>query len=290
MQVLANGVVSASLFALVGLGFALIYQSERFFNLFLGFTIALGAYAMLVLSEACHLPLLLAIPLGVLFASAVGTAISWAVIRPLRRLGVSSWALLIVSLGLYSILQNALSLIFGDATRTVRTGAINVGHNVLGAFVTDAQVTALIVCAAASVALIWFLDKTRTGRAIRGISSNVELCTVLGVDVERTIFWAVAIGSGMAALGGVLAALDTDMTPSMGFRLLMNGVVVFVIGGVGSYRGLVCGALLLGLGQHGVAYFIDSKWMDAVAFVILIGFLIWKPLGLSGRRLRKVEV
>jgi branched-chain amino acid transport system permease protein len=140
------------------------------------------------------------------------------------------------------------------------------------------------------VALVRFLEKSSLGRAIRGVSSNAELCGIVGVEVERTIHWAVAIGSALAALGGVLSALDTDMTPSMGFRLVLNGVIVFIIGGVGSYRGLVCGALLLGFAQHCVAYFLDSKWMDAIAFLILIGFLIWKPLGLSGRRLRKVEV
>lgn len=290
MQVLVNALVSASLFALVGLGFALLYQTERFFNFFLGLTITLGAYAMLFLAESCHLPLVLAIPLGVLLASVVGTAISSTVIRPLRQSQVPAWGLLIVSLGLYTILQNALSLVFGDNTRTVRTGAISVGYNVLEAFVTDVQLTTLFVCVTAFMALVQFLEKTRLGRAIRGVSSNAELCGIVGVEVERTILWAVSIGSALAALSGVLSALDTDMTPSMGFRLLLSGVIVFIIGGVGSYRGLICGALLLGLAQHIVAYFLDSKWMDAAAFLILIVFLIWKPLGFSGRRLKKVEV
>lgn len=245
---------------------------------------------MLFLVEVCHLPLLVAIPLGVLLASAISATVSYAAIRPLRQLQIPVWGLLIVSLGLYTILQNVLSLVFGESTRTVRTGVINVGYNVLGAFVTGVQLITLLVCIAAFVALIQFLYNTRLGRAIRGVSSNVELCGIVGVEVERTILWAVTIGSALAALGGVLSALDTDMTPSMGFRLLMNGVIVFIIGGVGSYRGLVCAALLLAFGQHGVAYFFDSKWMDAVAFLILIGFLIWKPLGFSGRRLKKVEV
>ncbi|MFZ1545916.1 MAG: hypothetical protein WAT12_02290, partial [Candidatus Nitrotoga sp.] len=90
--------------------------------------------------------------------------------------------------------------------------------------------------------------------------------------------------------GGMLSALDTDMTPTMGFRLMLFGIMVFIIGGMGSYRGLVFGALLLGLCQQIVAHFVDSKWMDAIAFFILIAFLIWKPLGFSGRRLKKIEI
>lgn len=207
MQVLANALVSASVFALVGLGFALLYQTERFFNFFLGFTVTIGAYAMLFLAESCRLPLVLAIPLGVLLASVVGTAISSAVIRPLRQLRVPAWGLLIVSLGLYTILQNALSLVFGDNTRTVRTGTISVGHNILGALVTDVQLVTLFVCAVAFVALVQFLDKISLERAIRGVSSNAELCGIVGVEVERTILWAAAIGSALAALGGVLSAL-----------------------------------------------------------------------------------
>lgn len=255
MQILANALVSASLFALLGLGFALVYQTERFFNFFLGFTITLGAYAMLFFVDSCHLPLVCALPLGVLLASVLGSAISSTVIRPLRRSQMPAWGLLIVSLGLYTIFQNTLSLVFGDNTRTVRTGAISIGHNVLGAFVTNAQVMTIVVCVAAFIALVQLLDKSRLGRAIRGVASNVELCGNVGVDAERTILWAVAIGSALAALSGVLSALDTDMTPSMGFRLLLNGVVVFIIGGVGSYHGLICGAILLGLGQHVVAHF-----------------------------------
>lgn len=290
MQVLANALVSASLFALVGLGFALLYQTERFFNLFLGLTITGGAYAMLVLAESCNLPLVLAVPVAVLLASAGGTTIASTVTRPLRQAHVPAWGLLIVTLGLYTILQNALSLVFGDNTRTVRTGAIGVGYKAFGALVTEVQLITLVLCVAAFIALFQFLEKTSLGRAIRGVSSNAELCGIVGIEVERTILWAVAIGSALAALGGVLSALDTDMTPSMGFRLLLNGVIVFIIGGVGSYRGLMCGALLLGLGQHVVAYCFDSKWMDAVAFLILIVFLLWKPLGFGGRQLKKVEV
>ncbi len=162
------------------------------------------------------------------------------------------------------MLQNVLSLAFGDNTRTVRTGAISVGYNVLGAFVTDVQLITLLVCALAFVLLIQFLDRTRLGRAIRGVFSNAELCGIVGIEVERTILWAVGIGSALAGLGGVLSALDTDMTPSMGFRLLMNGVIVFIIGGVGSYRAFSV-VHRLTLRQHGVAYFsIVSGWMRCV--------------------------
>jgi len=98
------------------------------------------------------------------------------------------------------------------------------------------------------------------------------------------------IGSALAAIAGILVAFDTDLTPTMGFNLLLYGVVAMIIGGVGSIWGLVGGAFLLATAQHLGAYYIDSKWMDAIAYAILILFLIWKPLGFSGKRLKKVEL
>ena len=104
------------------------------------------------------------------------------------------------------------------------------------------------------------------------------------------ILWATAISSALAAIAGILVALDVDMTPTFGFNYFLYGVVAMIIGGVGSYRGLIFGSLLLASAQHLAASYIDTKWMDAVAYMILILFLIWKPLGFSGMRLKKVDV
>ena len=106
----------------------------------------------------------------------------------------------------------------------------------------------------------------------------------------RVILWAFGIGSAMVAVAGILIAFDTDMRPTMGFNWLLYGVVAMIIGGVGSNWGLVGGALLLATAQHLAAYYIGSQWMDAVAYIILILFLIAKPLGFSGKRLKKIEI
>lgn len=290
IQILANSLANASLYTLVALGFSLLYQTERYFNIMLGFTISLGAFTMLFFAESCDLPLPLAVPISVVFASCVGTVISFIVLRLFVWRRVPLWGCLVVSLGIYTILQNVLSLTFGDNTRTVQSGPIDVGFNIVGAFLTGTQLLTILACSSALVGVERFLAMTKLGRAIRGVSSNRELSAILGISIEPTILWAVAIGSALASLGGVLSALDTGMNPFMDFRLLMTGVVVSIIGGVGSYRGLVYGSVLLAFGQNGVAYFIDSKWIDAFAYLILIGFLIWKPLGFGGRRLKKVEI
>lgn len=111
-----------------------------------------------------------------------------------------------------------------------------------------------------------------------------------GINPSTVILWAFGIGSGLAAIAGILVAFDTDMTPTMGFNLLLYGIVAMIIGGVGSTWGLVGGAFLLATAQHLSAYPINSKWMDAIAYIILILFLIWKPLGFSGKRLKKIKI
>lgn len=197
---------------------------------------------------------------------------------------------MIASIGLYTCLQNLISLLWGDDTKSIRTGEVTVGHEIAGAYVTSIQLTTMVISLAVFV-LTWACFKyTKLGKAIRAVSSNPDLCDILGISTQRVIMWATAIGAGQAALVGILIALDVDMTPTMGFYWLLYGVIAMIIGGVGSLWGLAGGALLLAVAQHLGVYFLDSKWMDAIAFVILILFLIWKPLGFSGKKIRKIEI
>jgi len=198
--------------------------------------------------------------------------------------------MLIASLGVYVVLQNVISMIWGDDTTSIRTWEVKTGHEILGAYITDVQIITIIVSIVLFAGMLVFMKYSKIGKNIRAISSNEELSKVFGIKSNSVILWAFGIGSALAAVAGILVACDTDMTPTMGFNLLLYGMVAMIIGGVGSTWGLVGGALLLATAQHLAAYYIDSKWMDAVAYIILILFLIWKPLGFSGKRLKKIEI
>ena len=167
---------------------------------------------------------------------------------------------------------------------------VTVGNEVFGAYITNIQIITIFVAAVLFIAVNLFLQITSVGKSIRAVSSNPELCNTYGINSNKVILIAFGIGSALAAVAGILSAMDTNMTPTFGFNLLLYGVVAMIIGGVGSTRGLVAGALLVATAQHLSAYYIDTKWMDAVAYIILILFLLWKPLGFSGVRLRKVEI
>jgi branched-subunit amino acid ABC-type transport system permease component len=197
---------------------------------------------------------------------------------------------MIASLGLYTVLQNVISMLWGDDTKSIRTGEIKVGNEFLGAYITDIQIITIVVCLVLFLACVFFMKYSRIGRNIRAVASNPELSNIGGINSNRIILWSFGIGSALAAVAGILIAFDTDMTPTMGFNWLLYGVVAMIIGGVGSNWGLVGGALLLAAAQHLAAYYIGSQWMDAVAYIILILFLIGKPLGFSGKRLKKIEI
>jgi len=183
-----------------------------------------------------------------------------------------------------------ISMLWGDDTKSVRTGEVKVGHQFFGAYITDIQIITIAVCVALFLAYVFFMKYNRIGRNIRAVASNPELSNIVGISSDRVIMWAFAIGSALAAVAGILIAFDTDMRPTMGFNWLLYGVVAMIIGGVGSNWGLVGGALLLAAAQHLSAYYIGSQWMDAVAYIILILFLIAKPLGFSGKRLKKIDI
>lgn len=290
MQIITNIILSITIFALICISFTLTYYPTRFFHIAHAVILTFSAYFTYFFSQQLQLSLWLSIPLAIICATAIGMLSEIAIYKPLRKRGASPMILMIASLGLYIVLQNIISMLWGDDTKSVRIGDIKVGHEFLGAYITDIQIITIIVCILLFVACVIFMKHSRIGRNIRAVASNQELSNIIGISSDRVILWAFGIGSALAAVAGILIAFDTDMTPTMGFNWLLYGVVAMIIGGVGSNWALFGGALLLATAQHLSAYYIGSQWMDAVAYIILILFLLAKPLGFSGKRLKKIEI
>lgn len=287
-QLALNIFVAASLNLLMAVSFYPGYHTTRFFNLAHAVLPTCAAYTLYLATSTLKLPPLLGGVFGILAAAAVALLMEKGLFAPLRRRRLADWQLLAASLGAYTVLVNVVSVLFGDETRTV--GLAPTRKEILGASISDVRLLTIVMAVLGFGCMVALLQRTAVGRAIRAVGSNAALAEIIGVSPARTAAWAIGLGGIYAGAGGMLVGLDTDMTPGMGFRLLINGVVAMILAGVGNAGGLIGGALLLAAAQHLVAYLFDSKWMDAVAFIILIGFLIWKPLGFSGRQLKKVEV
>lgn len=290
MQIIINILLSTFIFLIITISFVIIYYPTKFFHIAHAAIISFAAYFTYFFFQQFNLSIWFAVPLAILFSIILGLLIELSIYKPLRKKNTSPLLMLIASLGLYVVLQNCISMLWGDDTKSIRTGEVKVGNEIFGAYITDIQIITIVVSIALFILTVLFLKYHKTGRNIRAVASNSELANIQGINSNNIILWSFAIGSGLAAIAGILVASDTGMTPTMGFNLLLFGVVAMIIGGVGSTWGLVGGALLLAIAQHLTAYYIDSKWMDAVTYVILILFLIWKPLGFSGKRLKKIEI
>lgn len=289
MQILFNILTTSLLYLLVSLSFYLIYSTTKFFHFAHAAIITLGSYLLFTFLHL-NLPLPISLILSFISVILLITVIELFIYRQLRKRNASSLILLITSIGLYVIIQNLISLIWGDDTKSIRATEVKVGHEFFNAYITNIQIVSIVVSISFFILTILLLNKTQIGLKIRAVSSNDELSNIFGIESNKVILWSFIIGSLLAAVAGILVAFDIDMTPTMGFNLLLYGVVAMIIGGIGSIWGLIGGSLLLATAQHLGAYHIDSKWMDAIAYIILILFLIWKPLGFSGKRLKKIEI
>ena len=289
-QIIANIFHSTCVYLLIAYSFTIIYFPTKFFHIAHAAIITFAAYFTYLFFQQLNLSIWLAVPSAIILVILLGMLIELSIYKPLRKKNTSPLLLLIASLGLYVVLQNCISMLWGDDTKSIRTGEVKVGNEIFGAYITDIQIITIVVSITLFILTVLFLKYHKIGKNIRAVASNSELANIEGINSDKVILWSFGIGSGMAAIAGILIASDTGMTPTMGFNLLLYGVVAMIIGGVGSTWGLIGGALLLATAQHLTAYYIDSKWMDAITYAILILFLIWRPLGFSGKRLKKIEI
>lgn len=289
-QILANGLLAGSVYALVALGFSIIYSTVRFFHFAHGAVYTAGAYFTYLFFVIYKLPFAVAVAVAVLLAAILGVAIELLVYKPIKRRGSRALVLLIASLGVFIVLQNLISLFFGDDTKTIRSGEVREGLNVLGARITPVQIAIILSSLVLFALTALILKRSKIGKALRAVANDPELAVVAGLDKDKIIYFTYFVGSALAAIAAILISLDIDMTPLMGFQAMLYGVVAVVIGGLGNILGAYFGGLLLGLAQHLGVWYISSKWQDAIAFVILILFLLFRPQGFFGKKIRKAEV
>ena len=290
MQLIINITILTCLLFLIAKSFQIVYLSSKLLFVTHAISLTLGAYITYFVSILQGVPLWVAVPVSTMTGILLMLAVNQWIYKPLQKRKPESWQMMIASLGLYVVLQNIVSIVWGDSTLSFRTWEVKQGHEFWGAYITDVQIIT-IVASGMLLLMSWlFLERTNIGQQIKAVSSNPELSTIFGISKNRAIVWSFAIGTGLASCAGILIAADTDMTPTMGFNWLLYAVVAMIIGGMGKMRYLLLGCLLLASAQHLAAYYLDSKWMNATAYIILIAFLYFRPYGFSGKRIKKAEI
>jgi len=282
-QLIANGLVNGSHYALLALGFGLIFGTTRVTHFAFGPVYAVSAYGCWFAATTLGVPLWLAGIAGVLTGAVAGVLSYLVVYRPFERKGSPSFVILIASLGLFIILENAIGVVFGTDTKVVPSppsGIFLWGPLV----VTGVQLAQLAALPVVGLLLWIYLTRTRMGKAVLAMTDNPEMARVIGIDTLRVSIIAFAIGSAIAAVPAGLILVKDGATAHMGFLAVFMAFVAVVVGGVGSLRGAVIGGLVLGLIESTGMVRIPTEWQSSVAFVVLFVVLLFRPRGLFGGR------
>lgn len=279
-QLIVAGLANGSLYALLALGLALIYQVSGVVNFAQGAMATAGAYVAWSLSYNSGLPFWCAVLIALLCAFLLGAALQAALLRPLRRAPPA--ASLIVTLGLLSLVEGAIGQIWGYTPKLfflpVSLEPLRVGPI---AFSRLDLIT--IGCALALIAAFFaFLRWTRGGAALRAVAQTERGARLVGIRVDRVMLAAWGISAAIAAVAGVFIGGETLMNPSMADLYLLSAFAGAIIGGLDSLPGAALGALLIGVIQNLVAGYISLQWRDAVVFLLLLAVLLVRPAGLFG--------
>lgn len=300
LQQLINGLVLGSVYALVALGYTMVYGILELINFahgeitMMGAMVALSVIGALALA-APGLPGVLVLASGLVVAIpvcvALGLLIERVAYRPLRH--APRLAPLITAIGVSIILQNVAMLIWGKQYLPFPAILPQGRHTLYGASITDVQVAILLLATAIMLLLILMVQKTRLGRAMRATAQSRQVASLMGVDVNRVIAATFAIGSALAAVAGVMVSAYYGLAHYyMGFLLGLKAFSAAVLGGIGNLGGAMLGGLLLGLIESfGAGYigdltggFLGSNYQDVFAFFVLIAVLVFRPSGLLGAR------
>jgi branched-subunit amino acid ABC-type transport system permease component len=281
-QLVVNGIIAGSEYALLAIGLTLIFGILRLIHFAHGEVAMVGAYAALVVSATLGLPLWAGFIVAVLVGIGLGLLINKFAFKPLRKQHILMP--LIAAVAVSILLQNTIALIFGNEIKTYALGPVEKGIEMFGFIITKTQIL-IVVVALALMILTWVLMKrTKIGKQVQAVASNRQLAESLGIDSEKVITITFAYGSALAAIGGVLIAMETNLEPMMGMMPNIKAFAAVIVGGVGSVPGAILGSYFIGLAENIGIWFLPSGYKDAIAFFILIVFLLFKPTGIMGKK------
>ncbi len=286
-QFLANGLITGMIYGLVGLGFALVYNTTRIFHIAYAAIYMVSPYILLYFFKGLGLALWLSILVALVGTVIIGLLVEVLVYSPLVKQGSPKNVIIISSIGVMIVLINLVALLFGNETKIIKSGisqSIIVG-NVL---ITHTQLLQFFVSLFILAIFYLFLKYSGFGIKTRALRDDKTLTEVMGVNTVRLKRLLFMLSSFFAAVASCLIAWDVGMNPYVGFPMLLNGVVAMIIGGMGRFESPLLGGILLGVTQALVIYAASARWQEAVTFLILILFLLLRPQGILGEKIRSV--
>ena len=279
---LITGISLGSVYAIIALGYAMVYGIAKMLNFAHGDVIMVGAYVTFFATGSFNLPPVVGVLLAVVVCTVLGVVIEGLAYKPLRQ--APSPAVLITAIGVSYFLQNAALLLWG-ADPKVFTSVIPEGSlPIEGVNITYVSLVTVLACIVIMLALTWFTSKTKMGKAMRACSEDKAAAQLMGIDVNRTISMTFAIGSALAAVAGVLyLSTYPSLVPTTGSMPGIKAFTAAVFGGIGSIPGAFLGGILLGIIEAMAQAYISTQLSNSILFAVLIVVLLVKPSGLLGK-------
>ena len=288
LQHLINGISIGAVYAIIALGYTMVYGIAKMLNFAHGDVIMIGAYVSFCVTNYLDLPAVVSILISMAVCTVLGVVIEGLAYKPLR--GTPSLAVLITAIGVSYFLQNAAQLIWGSAAKTFTSIVTWEPFSLFGGqlVITGEVIVTVAVSIVVMLALTWFTGSTRTGKAMRAVSEDRDAAQLMGINVNQTISTTFAIGSALAAVAGVLLCSTVPgLTPTTGSMPGIRAFTAAVLGGIGSIPGAMLGGILIGIIETFAKAFISTQFSDAVVFSVLIIILLVKPAGLLGKQIQE---
>jgi branched-chain amino acid transport system permease protein len=283
LQLLINGLQLGAIYALTAVGFSLIFGATKIFHVAHGAAFTIAAYLFWWSDAVLHLPWPIATLVAVLAAVAFGLFMERFIYRPIQRHEGAFFTVFIAAFGVQIIVQNLTGTVFGRSFVSVTTSLSRSVEVMPGLFIAPVAVISIVVAVVFFTALTLYLSGTHTGMAMRALSENPDLIRVFGLDPARVAQATFAIGSAIVVPGAILTAMTEGLNPAVGAHVMLISLAATIVGGIGSLRGAACGGLLLGLAENLALWRLDPQWSEAVTFVVLFLFIVFRPAGFFGR-------
>ncbi len=286
-QFTTNGLITGLLYALLALSFSLMYSTTRIFHIAYAGVLVVSSYIFYTFLVLLHFPFVISLILALLITGVLNTLIDKFIYQKLEHKKLNHNSILVASIGVFIILINLVAMLYGNENKSF-SNSISNSHTIGNLIITQMQ---LIQCCCGALILIVVLiivNKTDLGIRIKALSNNSTLYKVLGHSVSSLRAKLFFISGVLAAIVSFLISYDIGFDPYFGMHLLLNAMVAMIIGGFGSFKGSVVGGMLLGIIQSLSIYFFESRWENAISFIILIMMLIFMPQGLFGEKQRMI--
>ena len=286
IQTLISGLSLGSIYALIALGYTMVYGIAKMLNFAHGDIIMIGAYAGIIAVGQMNLPPLAAVLLSILICALLGVLIEFLAYKPLRQ--APPLSVLITAIGVSYFLQNLALILFGSQQKAYPTLAVMSHYTISGVTVDGISILTLLVTAVIMVVLTFFINKTRLGKAMRAVSEDKAAASLMGISVNGTITLTFAIGSALAAVASIFYGMSyVYIKPTTGAMPGIKAFTAAVFGGIGSVPGAMLGGILLGIIEQLSKTYISTLWSDAIVFGVLVLVLVVKPTGLLGKTMNE---